>query len=424
MRKIFRQIYVQVLIAIVAGALLGHYFPHVGQSVAPLSTAFIKLVKMVTAPLIFVTIVLGAKEMGGAGALGRIGGKSILLFELTTTVALLIGLWAVNYIQPGANLNLRPASIDASVLTGSEHSMHASGGITDFFLNIIPDSAVSAFAHSDMLQVVLFSTLFAIGLSHSGKAGEPAYRFFEAISSALFGIVRIVMRVAPIGAFGAMAYAVGKFGFATMNSLMMLLVTIYAATLAYIVLILGGICLMCDVSLWRLLKYIRGEILLVIATVSSEAAFPQLVKKLEALGCPTGVVGIVMPMGYTFNLAGTCVAQVICAVFIAQAFGIQLSVAEQTVLVGISMLTSKGMAGVAGASFITLLATLAAFKHIPIEGAAIVLGVDRFIAEVRATTNMIGNAVATVAVAHWERQRDDVCMRETLGMRPKPSNVH
>ncbi|KAK47748.1 cation:dicarboxylase symporter family transporter [Caballeronia sp. LZ029] len=420
MRKIFRQIYVQVLIAIVAGALLGHYFPNAGQSVAPLSTAFIKLVKMVTAPLIFVTIVLGAKEMGGAGALGRIGGKSIILFELTTTIALLIGLWAVNTIQPGVGMNLTPSSIDASVLNGYERSLHASsGGVMGFLLGIIPDSAVSAFANADMLQVVLFSTLFAIGLSHSGKTGETAYKFFEGVGSALFGIVRIVMRLAPIGAFGAMAYAVGKFGFGTMNSLFMLLVTVYAATLAYIVLILGGICLMCDVSLWRLLKYIRGEILLVIATVSSEAAFPQLVKKLEALGCPTGVVGIVMPMGYTFNLAGTCVAQVICAVFIAQAFGIQLSVAEQAVLVGISMLTSRGMAGVAGASFICLLATLAAFKHIPIEGAAIVLGVDRFIAEIRATTNMIGNAVATVAVAHWERQRDDVCMRETLGMPPK-----
>ncbi|WP_053572617.1 cation:dicarboxylate symporter family transporter [Caballeronia cordobensis] len=421
MRKIFRQIYVQVLIAIVAGALLGHYFPHAGQSVAPLSTAFIKLVKMVTAPLIFVTIVLGAKEMGGAGALGRIGGKSIILFELTTTIALLIGLWAVNVIQPGAGMNLTPSSIDASVLQGYENSLHASsGGVMGFLLGIIPDSAVSAFANADMLQVVLFSTLFAIGLSHAGKTGETAYKFFEGVGSALFGVVRIVMRLAPIGAFGAMAYAVGKFGFGTMNSLFMLLVTVYAATLAYIVLILGGICLMCDVSLWRLLKYIRGEILLVIATVSSEAAFPQLVRKLEALGCPTGVVGIVMPMGYTFNLAGTCVAQVICAVFIAQAFGIQLSVAEQAVLVGISMLTSRGMAGVAGASFICLLATLAAFKHIPIEGSAIVLGVDRFIAEIRATTNMIGNAVATVAVAHWERQRDDVCMRETLGMRPKP----
>jgi aerobic C4-dicarboxylate transport protein len=421
MRKIFRQIYVQVLIAIVAGALLGHYFPHAGQSVAPLSTAFIKLVKMVTAPLIFVTIVLGAKEMGGAGALGRIGGKSIILFELTTTIALLIGLWAVNVIQPGAGMNLTPSSIDASVLHGYENSLHASsGGVMGFLLGIIPDSAVSAFANADMLQVVLFSTLFAIGLSHAGKTGETAYKFFEGVGSALFGVVRIVMRLAPIGAFGAMAYAVGKFGFGTMNSLFMLLVTVYAATLAYIVLILGGICLMCDVSLWRLLKYIRGEILLVVATVSSEAAFPQLVRKLEALGCPSGVVGIVMPMGYTFNLAGTCVAQVICAVFIAQAFGIQLSVAEQAVLVGISMLTSRGMAGVAGASFICLLATLAAFKHIPIEGAAIVLGVDRFIAEIRATTNMIGNAVATVAVAHWERQRDDVCMRETLGMRPKP----
>nr|WP_205191518.1 cation:dicarboxylase symporter family transporter [Burkholderia sp. LMG 13014] len=419
MPRIFRQIYVQVLVGIVAGALLGHYFPQVGQDVAPLSTAFIKLVKMVTAPLIFVTIVLGAKQMGGMGSLGRIGGRSIILFEVTTTVALLMGLLAVNLFRPGAGLNLSPAAIDASVLTGYEHSMHASGGLVGFFLNIIPDSAVSAFTNADMLQVVLFSALFAIGLSRAGESGEIVFKFFEGISGALFGIVRIVMRLAPLGAFGAMAFAVGKFGFATMHSLMLLLATVYVATLAYIVFVLGGVCLMVNVSLWRLLKYIRGEILLVIATVSSEAAFPQLVRKLEALGCPTGVVGIVMPMGYTFNLAGTCVAQVICAVFIAQAFGVHLTMTEQAVLVGISMLTSKGMAGVAGASFITLLATLAAFKHIPIEGAAIVLGVDRFIAEIRATTNMIGNAVATVAIAHWERQRDDVRMRATLGIPSK-----
>ncbi|MBP0625077.1 C4-dicarboxylate transporter DctA [Cupriavidus consociatus] len=420
LRRLFKHVYFQVFVAIFIGVAIGHFFPTIGQSLKPLSDGFIRLVKMITPPLIFVTIVSGASQIGDLKALGKIGGKTLIYFEIVTTLALLIGLALVNMIEPGAMMNLHVGMVDAHALQQYQGQLQKESGLVGFLLNIIPNSAIGAFATGDMLQILLFSCLFAVGVSHLGEKGKMLLGFFEGLSDVFFKIVGIVMRLAPIGAFGAMGYSVGKYGLSTLHSLGMLLITVYAATILFMVFVLGTICRASGFSLWRLLGHIKGEILLVLATTSSESVFPQLIRKLEGLGCPKQVVGIVMPMGYSFNLDGTCVAQVICAMFIAQAFGVHMSLVDQLTLLGVSMLTSKGSAGVAGASFVALLATLTTFKHIPIEGAALILGVDRFISEIRAVTNMIGNAVATLVISGLEKKRDNVQLNLVLNGRGAP----
>jgi len=423
LRRLCKHVYVQVFVAIILGIAIGHFFPAVGQSLKPLSDGFIRLVKMITPPLIFVTIVSGASQIGDLKALGKIGGKTLIYFEVVTTLALLIGLGLVNLIEPGKMLNLHVGMVDAHALQQYQGQLQHESGLVGFLLNIIPNSVFGAFVTGDMLQILLFSCLFAVGVSHLGERGRMLLGFFEGLADVLFRIVGIVMRLAPLGAFGAMGYSVGKYGLSTLHSLGLLLVTVYVATLLFIVFVLGSICRASGFSLWKLLGHIKGEILLVLATTSSEAVFPQLIRKLENLGCPKQVVGIVMPMGYSFNLDGTCVAQVICAMFIAQAFGIHMSLLDQLTLLGVSMLTSKGSAGVAGASFVALLATLTTFKQIPIEGAALILGVDRFISEIRAVTNMIGNAVATLVISGLERSRDNTQMDLVLKRNLTPLTV-
>jgi aerobic C4-dicarboxylate transport protein len=319
----------------------------------------------------------------------------------------------VNIAKPGAGMNIDPAHLDTRGLATFQ-KIASSESTTDFLLNIIPTSVADAFARGDMLQVLMFSVLFGVGLSFIGNTGKPVLDLFDKISHVLFAIVGVIMKVAPLGAFGAMAFAVGKFGVATLIPLANLMVVIYASCLFFIVFVLGGIAWLSGFSLWKFLLYVKEELFLVLATTSSETALPTLIKKLEHAGCSEQVVGLVVPTGYSFNLDGTCICQVICAMFIAQAMGIELSVGNQITLVAVSMLTSKGSAGVAGASFIALLATLTAFRQIPIEGAAIILGVDRFISEIRTATNMIGNGVATLVVARWEGERDDVRMHAAL----------
>jgi aerobic C4-dicarboxylate transport protein len=406
-----RHIYVQVLIAIVIGVLIGHFFPTFGQSLKPMSDAFIRLVKMITPPLIFTTIVCGASQIGDLRSLGKVAGKTFIYFEVVTTLALLVGMLMVNLLAPGEGLNLQVGTTDTHVLAQYQTSVqHGSGGLVDFLLHMIPSSFMSPFASGDMLQIVVIACLFAIGLSYLGPKGELLLSFFESVSDVLFRIVALIMRLAPLGALGAMGFAVGKYGLSALHSLGMLLITVYVATIFFLVVVIGTICRMSGFSLWRLMGHLKGEILLVLATTSSESVFPQLIRKLEALGCPKQVVGIVMPMGYSFNLDGTCVAQVICAMFIAQAYGVPMSWEQQIALMVLSMISSKGAAGVSGAGFVTLLATLTAFKHIPIEGATLILGVDRFISEIRAVTNMIGNAVATLVISGLEKERDETKM--------------
>ncbi|SAL05489.1 C4-dicarboxylate transporter DctA [Caballeronia calidae] len=411
LRRSLRHIYVQVLIAIVIGVLIGHFFPTFGQALKPMSDAFIRLVKMITPPLIFTTIVCGASQIGDLKSLGKVAGKTFIYFEVVTTLALLVGMLMVNLLAPGAGLNLQVGTTDTHVLAQYQTSVHhGSGGLVDFLLNMIPSSFVSPFASGDMLQIVVVACLFAIGLSYLGPKGQSLLSFFESVSDVLFRIVALIMRLAPLGALGAMGFAVGKYGLSALHSLGMLLITVYVATIFFLVVVIGTICRMSGFSLWKLLGHLKGEILLVLATTSSESVFPQLIKKLEGLGCPKQVVGIVMPMGYSFNLDGTCVAQVICAMFIAQAYGVPMTWEQQIALMVLSMISSKGAAGVSGAGFVTLLATLTAFKHIPIEGAALILGVDRFISEIRAVTNMIGNAVATLVISGLEKERDETKM--------------
>jgi aerobic C4-dicarboxylate transport protein len=417
LRRLTKHIYFQVLIAIVIGVAIGHFFPAFGQSLKPLSDAFIRLVKMITPPLIFTTIVCGASQIGDMKTLGRIGGKTFIYFEVVTTLALLVGMLMVNLIGPGVGMNLEPGTADVHALAQFQTAMHHEEGLVGFLLNIIPSSFLSPFSSGDMLQIVVIACLFAVGVSYLGEKGKPLLTFFDGISEVLFKIVGFIMKLAPLGALGAMGFAVGKYGLSTLHSLGMLLVTVYVATFFFLVVVLGTICRMSGFRLLRLLNHLKGEILLVLATTSSESVFPQLIRKLEAMGCPKQVVGIVMPMGYSFNLDGTCVAQVICAMFIAQAYNVPMSWGEQIALMVLSMISSKGAAGVSGAGFVTLLATLTAFKHIPIEGAALILGVDRFISEIRAVTNMIGNAVATLVISGLEKERDNARLAHTLKLR-------
>ena len=417
LRRLTKHIYFQVLIAIVIGVAIGHFFPAFGQSLKPLSDAFIRLVKMITPPLIFTTIVCGASQIGDMKTLGRIGGKTFIYFEVVTTLALLVGMLMVNLIGPGVGMNLEPGTADVHALAQFQTAMHHEEGLVGFLLNIIPSSFLSPFSSGDMLQIVVIACLFAVGVSYLGEKGKPLLTFFDGISEVLFKIVGFIMKLAPLGALGAMGFAVGKYGLSTLHSLGMLLVTVYVATFFFLVVVLGTICRMSGFRLLRLLNHLKGEILLVLATTSSESVFPQLIRKLEAMGCPKQVVGIVMPMGYSVNLDGTCVAQVICAMFIAQAYNVPMSWGEQIALMVLSMISSKGAAGVSGAGFVTLLATLTAFKHIPIEGAALILGVDRFISEIRAVTNMIGNAVATLVISGLEKERDNARLAHTLKLR-------
>lgn len=421
--RFFKQLYVQVILAIVVGIALGAVAPEVAVKFKPLGDGFVRLIKMIAPPLIFVTVVVGIAKMGDMKELGRVGLKALIYFEVVTTIALAIGMVFVNLAKPGAGMNINPAQLDTKGLAQYQ-KVAASENTVDFLLNIIPTSAVEAFAKGDMLQVLLFSVIFGVGLSYTGKTGKPVVEFFDRISHVLFAMVGVIMRVAPFGAFGAMAFAVGKFGVGTLLPLGNLMVVIYGSCFFFLIFVLGSICWMSGFSLWKYLLYLKDEIFVVLATTSSETALPSLIKKLEYAGCSEQVVGLVVPMGYSFNLDGTCICQVICAMFIAQAMGIDLSIGDQATLVAVSMLTSKGSAGVAGASFIALLATLAAFRHIPIEGAAIILGVDRFISEVRATLNMIGNGVAALVVAKWEGERDDVRMHAALNRRgPVPDEV-
>ncbi|MEM5387121.1 C4-dicarboxylate transporter DctA [Paraburkholderia phymatum] len=417
LRRFTRHVYFQVFIAILIGVAIGHFFPAFGQSLKPLSDGFIRLIKMITPPLIFTTIVCGASQISDLKTLGRIGGKTIVYFEVVTTLALLIGMMMVNLIGPGTGMNLQPGSADVHALAQYQTVVQHDSGLVGFLLNIIPPSFLSPFSSGDMLQIVVIACLFAVALSYLGEKGQPLLTFFDGISEVLFKIVGFIMKLAPLGALGAMGFAVGKYGLSALHSLGMLLITVYVATIFFLVVVIGTICRMSGFGLLKLLNHMKGEILLVLATTSSESVFPQLIRKLEGLGCPKQVVGIVMPLGYSFNLDGTCVAQVICAMFIAQAYGVPMTWGDQIALMVLSMVSSKGAAGVSGAGFVTLLATLTAFRHIPIEGAALILGVDRFISEIRAVTNMIGNAVATLVISGLEKERDNARMALVLSRR-------
>jgi aerobic C4-dicarboxylate transport protein len=416
--RLLKNLYVQVLVAIVLGALLGWLQPDLGASLKPLGDAFIALVKMIIGPVIFLTVVVGMAKMGELRHVGRIGLKALIYFEVLTTLALVIGLVVANVVQPGAGMGIDPAAIDASGIAQYREAA-ADSGVVAFLLGIIPKGFVSAFTEGNLLQVLLVALLFGIALTRAGPAGKPVLDALDALGAVFFRIVDLIMRFAPIGAFGAMAFTVGKFGLGTLASLGWLLLSVYVTCALFIFVVLWAVARWSGFSLWKFLRYIRGEILLVLGTSSSESALPRMLARLEELGCDRSVVGLVIPTGYSFNLDGTCIYLTMAAVFIAQAMGIELTVGDQLLLLGVLLLTSKGAAGVTGSGFITLAATLAALNgKVPVEGVALILGVDRFLSEARAITNVIGNGVATMFVAKWENLRDDARMQAALAAGP------
>ena len=399
-------LYFQVIVAVLLGILIGVLNPHWGESLKPLGDGFIKLIKMLLAPIIFGTIVVGIAKMGNLKEVGRVGIKALVYFEVVSTLALVIGLVVVNVLKPGAGMNVDATTLDTTSLA-TYTSAAKSQGAVDFFMDIIPSSVVDAFVRGTMLQVILFSVLFGLALAQFPDRGKTTVDLIDSVLHGLFGIVRMIMRLAPLGAFGAMAFTVGRYGLGSLTSLGRLMLGVYITSLIFIVVVLGAIARFCRVSLWKFLRYIKDELVITFATCSTEAVLPQMMVKLEKLGCAKPVVGLVLPTGYTFNAAGTSIYLTMAAIFVAQATNTHLTLGDQLLVLGVLVLTSKGSAGVAGAGFVTLAATLASMNKIPVAGLALLLGVDRFINEARAVTNLIGNGVATIAIARWEKAFDE-----------------
>ena len=399
-KKLLGSLYAQVLVAIAIGVALGHFYPHAGAEMKPLGDAFIKLIKMIIAPIIFCTIVVGIAGMEDMKKVGKTGGYAILYFEVVSTIALIIGLVVVNVWAPGNGMN-----VDLSTLDAASVDKYAGPGkmqsTVSFLMNIIPTSVVDAFAKGDMLQVLFFSVLFGYALHAFGARGKPLFELIEKLSHVLFGIVGVIMKVAPLGAFGAMAYTIGKHGVSSLTQLASLMGAFYLTCLIFVFAVLGTIARMHGFSVWKLIKYIKEELFLVLGTSSSESALPRLMAKMENAGAQKSVVGLVVPTGYSFNLDGTSIYLTMAAVFIAQATNTPLDLQHQITLLLILLLTSKGAAGVTGSGFIVLAATLSAVGTVPVAGLALILGIDRFMSEARALTNFVGNSVATLVVAKW-----------------------
>ena len=413
---IYRSLYAQVLAAIVLGVLLGAFSPESGQAMKPLGEAFIKLIKMLIAPIIFCTVVQGIAGAGDLKKIGRTGGLALLYFEVMSTLALLIGLAVVNLAQPGAGMKVDPKTLDAgkvAAYTGeSSKKLHS---ISDFLMDIIPSSFFDAFAKADILQILLLAVLCGIALVHLGGHDNPLYAWLGKCSQVLFEIVRMITKLAPIGAFGAMAFTIGSYGLGSLLSLAKLMTAFYATCLLFIFVVLGAVARFHGFSIWRFLKYIREELLIVLGTSSSEAALPKLMANLEALGVGKQTVGLVVPTGYSFNLDGTSIYLTMAAIFVAQATNTAMTLRQQATLLAVLLLTSKGAAGVTGSGFVVLAATLSAVGNVPVTGLALILGIDRFMSEARAITNVIGNGVATVVVAKWTGDLDEGKLKDRVG---------
>jgi aerobic C4-dicarboxylate transport protein len=412
-KRFYQHLYFQVLTAISIGIALGHFAPETGAAMKPLGDGFIKLIKMIIAPVIFCTVVTGIAGMEDMKKVGRVGAKALLYFEIVSTLALAIGLLVVSIIQPGAGMNADVSKLDTKALT-SFTTQAKSHSVVDFAMNIIPSSVVDAFAKGDILQVLLFAILFGFALSMLGDRGKAVFKLIDEVSHVLFGIVGVIMKLAPIGAFGAMAFTIGKFGLGSLSKLGMLMGSFYLTCLLFVFIVLGSICKLCGFSIFKFIKYIKEELLIVLGTSSSESVLPRMMAKLENLGCTKSVVGLVIPTGYSFNLDGTSIYLTMAAVFVAQATNTPLTMTQTLTILGVLLLTSKGAAGVTGSGFITLAATFAAIPTIPVAGLALILGIDRFMSEARALTNLVGNGVATVVVSRWENELDMNRMTQVL----------
>ncbi|UPG84497.1 dicarboxylate/amino acid:cation symporter [Luteibacter aegosomatis] len=412
----YRQTYVQVLVAILLGAVLGHFWPTWGEALKPLGDAFIKLVKMVIAPVIFLTVVTGIAGMPHLNAVGRVVLKAMVYFLVFSTLALVVGLVVANVVQPGAGLNIDPTTLSTKEIATYASKAHDIS-LTGFLLDIIPDTVVGAFTSGNILQVLLFAVLFGISLTLAGERARPVVAFFEAMTEPVFKLVHLLMKAAPIGAFGAIAFTIGRYGIGSLSNLLMLVATFYGTSLLFVLVVLGAVSRLTGFSILKLIRYLKAELLLVLGTSSSEAALPSLMQKMEQAGCDKSVVGLVVPTGYSFNLDGTNIYMTLAALFIAQATNTHLSLGEQIALLLVAMVSSKGAAGVTGAGFVTLAATLSVVPSLPVAGMALILGVDRFMSECRSLTNFIGNAVACVVVARWEGALDRQALDDALDHR-------
>ncbi len=418
-KPIYKSLYFQVIVAIIAGILVGHfspsgtqiingaeqYVPGLGEQLKPLGDGFIRLIKMIIAPVIFCTVVSGIAGMESMKSVGKTGGIALLYFEIVSTIALMIGLLVINIAKPGVGMNVDAATLDAGSISKYVES-GASQSTLDFFMNIIPNTVVGAFAEGEILQVLLFAILFGFALHQLGEKGKPVLKFVEQISHVFFNIVNMIMKLAPLGAFGAMAFTIGKYGISSLAQLGQLIICFYITCLLFIFIILGSIARIAGFSIFKMIRLIREELLIVLGTSSSESVLPRMLKKLEIAGAEKSVVSLVIPTGYSFNLDGTSIYLTMAAIFIAQATNTQLDISHQITLLLVLLISSKGAAGVTGSGFIVMAATLSAVGHIPVAGLALILGIDRFMSEARALTNLIGNSLATLVVAKWVGQLD------------------
>lgn len=412
----YKILYVQVLIAIAIGVGLGVLYPHWGEAMKPLGDGFIKLIKMIIPVVIFCTVVSGISGMHDAKKVGRVGGKALLYFEVVSTFALLIGLIVANVFKPGGGFNADPASLDANAISGyTSQAEHQS--MVDFLLHMIPDTLISAFVGGDVLQVLVIAVLFGLSLSAMGPRGEGVRAGIESVAQVIFKLLGFIMKAAPIGAFGAMAFTIGRYGISALVPLLKLVAAFYLTAALFVVVVLGLIARWVGVNIFRYIAYIKEELLIVLGTSSSESVLPSLMQKLERMGCSKPVVGLVVPAGYSFNLDGTNIYMTMAALFVAQATNTDLTLTQELTLLGVAMITSKGAAGVTGSGFVTLAATIAVVPTIPIEGMALILGIDRFMSECRALTNFIGNGIATIFVARWENELDRNKMALALNRR-------
>lgn len=412
-KPLYRSLYFQVIVAIVIGIGIGHFYPDSGAAMKPLGDGFIKLIKMMIAPIIFCTVVTGISGMENMKKVGKTGGLALLYFEVVSTVALIIGLLVINIIKPGVGMNIDPSTLDTTAVTAYTGPANQMSTI-EFILNVIPTTLVDAFAKGEILQVLLISVLFGFALHKMGGRASIIFDFIEKFSQVLFTIVGFIMKIAPLGAFGAMAFTIGNYGIASLFALGKLMATFYLTCLLFVFVVLGLIARSHGFSLWKFIRYIREELLIVLGTSSSESALPRLIAKLEKLGVQKSVVGLVVPTGYSFNLDGTSIYLAMAAVFIAQATNTNLTLMDQLGLLAVLLLTSKGAAGVTGSGFIVLAATLSAVGHVPVTGLALILGIDRFMSEARALTNLIGNGVATIVVGKWTDDLDNIQLQKEL----------
>ncbi len=421
-KPFYTSLYVQVLVAIALGVAIGHFYPQAGVALKPLGDGFVKLIKMAIAPIIFCTVVSGIAGMQNMKAVGKTGGLALLYFEIVSSVALVIGLLVVNLMQPGAGMHvdvatLNTAGISAYTQAGAQQST------IGFFLNIIPSTVVGAFASGDILQVLMFSLMFGFALHRMGDYGRPVLDFIDRIAQVMFNIIGMIMKVAPLGAFGAMAFTIGQYGVGSLVQLGQLMLCFYITCVFFVLVILGGIARAHGFNILSFIRYIREELLIVLGTSSSESVLPNMLRKLEKLGCDKSVVGLVIPTGYSFNLDGTSIYLTMAAVFIAQATDTPMGLVDQLTLLAVLLIASKGAAGVTGSGFIVLAATLSAVGTLPVAGLALILGIDRFMSEARALTNLVGNGVASVVVAKWCKQLDEATLQAELAKGPMPANA-